>query len=123
MNETTAVFDKTNAAMKDCSILDSKDGERKDASSELGDSKNNTVDDFLEEEPPTLSHNQTCMEHADEPVLAYNKLTYQYLCGRCVSSQKLQKEHYQVYPSVVNRAIERIESAKKMIKFRRTQLE
>lgn len=95
----------------------------KDASSELESKNNNTVDEYLEEEPPMLSHNQKCEQHADEPVLAYNKLTYEYLCARCVSSQKLAKEHYQVYPSVVTRTVERIESAKKMIKFKRTQLE
>ena len=44
-----------------------------------------TVDQFLDEEPPQLKHNQKCVEHPDEFVVAYNKLSYEYLCGRCVS--------------------------------------
>ena len=50
-------------------------------------------------------------------------MTYEYLCTRCISGKKLAREHYQVYPSMINRTIEKMESAKKIIKYRRTQLE
>lgn len=106
------------AGLKDCSLLVNKDGDNKE-----DDSKNNTVDEFLFEEPPTLAHNQKCLEHHDELVIAYNRLTYEYLCARCISANKLQREHYQVYPSMINRTLEKLEAAKKMIKYRRTQLE
>ena len=70
-----------------------------------------------------MSHNQKCLEHHEELVMAYNKLTFEYLCSRCISNNKLAREHYQVYPSMINRTIEKLEAAKKMIKYRRTQLE
>ena len=41
------------AGLKDCSLLVNKDG----ANKEEDDAKNNTVDEFLFEEPPTLAHN------------------------------------------------------------------
>lgn len=87
------------------------------------DERRNTVDQFLEEEPPSLAHNQKCKEHTDEFVVAYNKLTYDFLCSRCVSAQNMQKDYYQVYPSVINRMLEKIEMTKKMIGYRRAQLE
>lgn len=68
-----------------------------------------TVDQFLDEEPPMLTFNQKCKEHPLEAVVAYNKLTYQYLCAKCVSSQNLHKEYYQVYPQVIQQVTERIE--------------
>ena len=61
-----------------------------------------------------------CMEHPTQFVVAYNKLTYQYLCGKCVNLQNLHKEYYQVYPSMINKVLEKIESSRKLIKFRRT---
>ena len=76
LNETTAINDRSNVGsevgLRDNSTLVKKDGGQ---NSEL-DSKNNTVDEFLEEEPPTLSHNQKCLEHTDELIIAYNKLSY-----------------------------------------------
>ena len=50
------------------------------------DHTRNTVDQFLDEQPPTLSHNQKCLEHPEEYVVAYNKLTYHYLCLQCIHS-------------------------------------
>ena len=64
-----------------------------------------------------------CSEHPDEFIIGYNKLSYEYLCGKCVSTQKLQREYYQIYPIMINRIAEKIESTRKMIKFQRTQLE
>lgn len=85
--------------------------------------RRSTVSQFQDEDPPVLEHNQMCVEHPEEMVIGYNKLTYDYLCGKCVSSQKLQREYYQIYPIMINRIAERIESTRKMIKFQRTQLE
>ena len=82
-----------------------------------------TVDQFLDEEPPMLTFNQKCKEHPLEAVVAYNKLTYQYLCAKCVSSQNLHKEYYQVYPQVIQQVTERIEQSQKLIKYRKMQLE
>jgi len=64
-----------------------------------------------------------CAEHTEEFVVAYNKLTYQFLCSQCVSTQNLQKDYYQVYPSMINRILERIERTRKMIGYRRAHLE
>ena len=124
--DATSPNDRSNigsdVGLKDCSLLVNKNGANREENSE-SDLKNDTVDEFLEEEPPTLAHNQKCKDHPEELILAYNKLTYEYLCTRCISGKKLAREHYQVYPSMINRTIEKIESAKKIIKYRRTQLE
>jgi len=79
-----------------------------DGAADEGNSSRNTVDEFLDEEPPKLQHNQKCLEHTGEFVVAYNKLTFHFLCGRCVSTQNLQKDYYQVYPSMINRILEKI---------------
>ena len=42
------------AGLKDCSLLVKKDGANQENSE--SDLKNNTVDEFLEEEPPNLAH-------------------------------------------------------------------
>ena len=62
-NQNVNLNDRSNmgseAGLKDCSLIANKDGAniKDDGVDDSADVKNNTVDEFLEEEPPTLSHN------------------------------------------------------------------
>lgn len=51
-----------------------------------GGVRRTTVEQFQDDDPPKLKFNQMCEEHPDELVVGYNKLTFNYLCGRCVST-------------------------------------
>ena len=94
INDRSNIGSDGNVGLKDCSLLVNKNGANQEGNSESELKDNNTVDEFLEEEPPTLVHNQKCLEHPEELVLAYNRLTYEYLCSRCISSKKLARESY-----------------------------
>ena len=58
--DATSPNDRSNigsdVGLKDCSLLVNKNGANREGNSE-SDLKNDTVDEFLEEEPPTLAHN------------------------------------------------------------------
>ena len=73
----SSVYDRSNIANKE-----EREGTR------------NTVEEFLNEHPPSLAHNQMCMDHPTEFIVAYNKLTYYQLCVKCIAGQNLQKDYY-----------------------------
>ena len=119
------MVDVSSAGLKNGSMLfdntvDNDPYEKSDSEIEI---QRNTVDQFLAEEPPTLQFNQKCSEHPNELVVAYHKLSFEFLCSQCVWSQNIHKEQYQVYPSMVKRITEKISAIQKMIKFRYMQLE
>ena len=70
----------SDVGLKNCSMLvlenniDNDPYEKSDDEHES--SKRNTVEQFLEEEPPALQLNQKCLEHPNEFVVAYDKLTF-----------------------------------------------
>ena len=66
----------------------------------------------IEQEPPLLSYNDKCEEHPEELIVAYHKITLLHLCSSCINQQNLTKEHYVIYPQIVQQIKEKIESCR-----------
>ena len=92
----------------------------------LDDSVRNSIDNMHDEEgdanslPPPIKFNQLCKLHPRELVVAFGRITLDYLCNKCIGQQGLNRDHYQVYPQAVQNIKEKLECARKLAKFKQT---